>query len=152
MQISRRTSRFARFLALSIPTMSYSSTSFMLPNLSFRHYTPISSPQGTRTMEGDEISAKDSPSANNDRRLPFPTSGQLLLITDQLAASGEFLLHRALGVCLKHRASSAMGTDEDEDKRKGMGGCGGCVLVTLTEDWEHWKSIGAKSVSLSSFP
>ena len=145
-------SKFARLVGLSILKMSYSSTSFILPSLSFRHHSSISLPHGTRTMERNKGSAKDGPLTTNDWRLPFPTSGKLLLITDQLAASGEFLLHRALGVCLKHRVSSAMGTDEDEDKGKGKDGSGGCVLVSLTEDWEHWRAIGAKSVSPSSLP
>jgi hypothetical protein len=61
----------------------------------------------------------------NQSKLPPP--GHVLLITDQLESSAEFLLHRALSLRLKHS--------------KG----GRCILVSTTQDYGHWKAVAARS-------
>jgi len=59
----------------------------------------------------------------------LPCLGQLLLITDELAAPAEFFLHRRLGAHLK---------DTENSK---------CVILSVSEGLTRWKAIAAKSVS-----
>ncbi|KAI0674891.1 hypothetical protein C8Q78DRAFT_965147 [Trametes maxima] len=57
--------------------------------------------------------------------LPLP--GELLLITDELLAPADFLLHRHLATHLKESKSSR------------------CVLVSVLEDLGRWKSVAQRS-------
>lgn len=62
----------------------------------------------------------------------LPPPGQLLLITDHLASPADFILHRTLSIHLKELKNERV------------------VLVSLTEGFDHWKAIAAKSnVNLS---
>ncbi|KAI0644708.1 hypothetical protein C8Q79DRAFT_791633 [Trametes meyenii] len=58
--------------------------------------------------------------------LPLP--GELLLITDELLAPADFLLHRHLAAHLKESKSSK------------------CVLVSVSEDIGRWKAVAQRSV------
>ena len=60
--------------------------------------------------------------------LPLP--GEVLLVTDELLAPADFLLHRLLAGHLKESGDSTS------------------VLVSVSEDIERWKAIAAKSVAL----
>jgi hypothetical protein len=59
----------------------------------------------------------------------LPCLGQLLLITDELAAPAESFLHRRLGAHLKDTKNSK------------------CVILSVSEGLTRWKAIAAKSVS-----
>ncbi|KAH7911025.1 hypothetical protein BJ138DRAFT_1172790 [Hygrophoropsis aurantiaca] len=61
---------------------------------------------------------------------PPPTllsSRKLILISDEVAAPGDFLLHRFLSTHLK----------EDKNSR--------CIILSVSEEFERWKAIAAKS-------
>lgn len=58
----------------------------------------------------------------------LPSSEQFLLITDELAAPADFLLHRILGTHLK------------DAKRTKL------VVLSVSEGLARWKAISAKSV------
>ena len=60
----------------------------------------------------------------------LPSPGHLLLVTDELAAPADFLLHRSLGDYLKDNKNSR------------------CVLLSVSEGMTRWKTIAAKSVSI----
>jgi hypothetical protein len=66
----------------------------------------------------------------------LPQTGQLLLITDHLAASAEFVLHRALHSCLRTRALA------DSDAANTVQRV---VLVSLSRDLVHWRAIASKA-------
>jgi hypothetical protein len=59
----------------------------------------------------------------------LPSPGQFVLVTDELAAPADFLLHRSLGAHLKANKNSK------------------CVILSVSEDMCRWKAIAAKSVS-----
>lgn len=64
--------------------------------------------------------------------LPLP--GEILLLTDELLAPADFLLHRHLATHLKESRGSR------------------CLLVSISEDIGRWKAIGSRSVSCPTSP
>jgi len=61
-------------------------------------------------------------------------SGVFLLITDELAAPGDFFLHRTLASYLKRNNN------------------GRAIIVALSESATRWKALASKSVSFSNSP
>jgi hypothetical protein len=59
----------------------------------------------------------------------LPSPEQFLLVTDELAAPADFLLHRILGTHLKDAKRSKI------------------VILSVSEGLARWKAIAAKSVS-----
>ena len=57
--------------------------------------------------------------------------GQLILITDSLLASADFLLHQILGTHLRSRSGNV-------DAR--------CVIGAVSEDIARWNAVAKKSV------
>lgn len=57
------------------------------------------------------------------------TSGELLVVSDRLAAPGEFLLHALLASHLKDSRNSR------------------CIIVSYDEGFAHWKTVAARLVS-----
>lgn len=55
------------------------------------------------------------------------SAGQFLLITDELAAPADFLLHQSLAAHLKNNKRS--------------------VILNVSEDMARWKTIATKSAS-----
>lgn len=64
----------------------------------------------------------------------MPTAGNLLLVTDHLDASADFLLIRAVTSVVK----STKGQNPTEIKK--------CIFVTLAREESHWRAILGKSV------
>ncbi|KAH7928892.1 hypothetical protein BV22DRAFT_1030077 [Leucogyrophana mollusca] len=60
------------------------------------------------------------------------SSRKLILITDELAAPADFLLHRFLSTKIRENKTSR------------------CIVLSVSEDFERWKAIAAKS-NLSLF-
>ncbi|KAF8509591.1 hypothetical protein BU17DRAFT_56027 [Hysterangium stoloniferum] len=77
----------------------------------------------------------------------------MLLITDHLAASAEFVLHRALHLGLRPwtpAARRADGADEHPRRQQPQGRGAAVVLVSLARGLAHWRAIAARSgVSLA---
>jgi len=79
--------------------------------------------------------------ANPSRAVPLPRRGQLLLITDHLAASAEFVLHRTLHLGLKTLAA----LPDVENVQLQLRLQPRVLLVYLSRDLAHWRAIASKS-------
>ena len=64
-----------------------------------------------------------------------PIAGQLVLITDQLAAPADFLLHQILAAYIKAAAYDGASTRPK------------AVVVSVSEPLARWKAVAARSVS-----
>ena len=59
--------------------------------------------------------------------------GELILITDELLAPADFMLHRIVAGHLKESKDAA------------------CLLVSVSEDIGRWKAIAGRTVSRNAF-
>jgi hypothetical protein len=67
-------------------------------------------------------------------RSHLPPAGHVLLVTDQLASSAEFVLHRVLATALKAAKPAK------------------CILVSTMQNYIHWKAVAARSVGYAHGP